>query len=126
MDAMLATLKEIIGDDVANKIETLDLRRASDGVRTTQSDLNRQVNVYGKAYEDLAEFAKKEEEKIAAEMTHVVGSTVPTGQRSFERDMVFASRVDSSTGEVEFAWVRRDNKNAWETAVGSIIPEPAP
>ena len=44
------------------------------------------------------------------------GSTIPTGERSYERDMVHASRVDSSTGEVELAWVRRDNKKAWEAA----------
>ena len=127
MDDMLATLKEVVGEEVANRMETLDLRRASDRVGTTQSDLNRQVKVYGNAYEDLAEFVKEEEKQIAAKMTHVVGITVPTGEeRSFERDMVFASRVDSSTGEVELAWVRRDNKNAWETSVGSMVPGPAP
>ena len=120
---MLATLKEVVGEDVANKMEALDLRRGSDGVGATQSNLDRQVEVYGRAYEDLAEFVKEEEEQIAGKTTHVVGRTIPTGERSFERDMVFASRLESSTGQVELAWVRRDNKKAWEIALGS---RPAP
>ena len=149
MDDMLATLKEVAGEDIANKMEALDLTRASDGVEITQSNLDRNVEVYGKAYKALVEFVEREEEKIAemsggkpsgmfARITgymasrggqrhparrSTTGSTVPTGERSFERDMVLASRVDSSTENVEVAWVRRDNKKAWETAVGS---RPAP
>ena len=122
MEAMLATLKEVAGEEVANKMGELGLERTSDGVGTAQSDIKRKVEVYGKAYEDLEEFVQREEEKIV-EMTHVAGSTVPTGERSFERDMEFASRVDSSTGKVELAWVRRDKKKVWETALGC---RPAP
>ena len=79
MDEMLATLKEVVGEDVANKIEALDLRRSSDGVGAMQSNLGRQVEVYGRAYKDLAEFVEKEEEKIA-EMTFVDRSTA-TGDK---------------------------------------------
>ena len=149
MDDMLTTLKEVAGEDIANNMEALDLTSASDGVETTQSNLDRKVEVYGKAYKALVEFVEREEEKIA-EMTggklpgmfaritccmasrcgqrhparrSTAGSTVSTGERSFEKDMVFASRVDSSTENVEVAWVRKHNKEAWETAVGS---RPAP
>ena len=124
-----------------------------------QSNLDRRVEVYGKAYKELMEFVEKEEAKIA-EMARVVGNTttggkpsgiaapiagniaLPGGQghsarlstagstlhtkRSFEEDMVYASRVVKSTGKVELAWVRRDNKTAWETAVGSMVCGAAP
>ena len=115
---MLATLKEIVGEDIASKMDALDLRHEGDGVGATQSNLDREVEVYGRAYKDLAEFVKKEEDKIAGKTAHVVGRTVRTDGRSFERDVVYASRAESSTGEVELAWVCRNNKKAWETAVG--------
>ncbi|CAN0349360.1 unnamed protein product [Ascophyllum nodosum] len=160
MEEMLATLKEIVGEEVANRMEALDLRCASDGAGAMQSNLDRQVEVYGKAYKELVGFVAKEEEKVA-EMARVVGntttggkpsgiaasiagnvalpggqghparqstagSTLLTSKRSFEEDMVYASRVVKSTGEVEMAWVRRDNRTAWETAVGSIVCGAAP
>ena len=152
MDDMLVTLKEIVGEDVVSKMSALDLRRASDGLETMQSNLDKQVQVYGNAYKDLVEFVEKEEEKMA-ETTRIVGGTttsgnpsdiaspiarnitsrggqghlarqptaessVPTCKRSFEEDMVYVNRVARSTGEVEFAWVHKNNKKAWEAAVG--------
>ena len=152
MDDTLATLKDVAGEDIANKMEALGLSCASDGVETTQSNLNRQVEVYGKGYKCLVEFVEKEEEQIAemkgdkpsgileripSYMTSrggrrhparqpPAGSTVLKCKRSFESDMVYASREDSSTGEVELAWVRRDNKKAWEAAGGSMISGAAP
>ncbi|CAN0447565.1 unnamed protein product, partial [Ascophyllum nodosum] len=56
MDDIMATLKEVVCEDVAEKMEALDLRHASDGEGATQSNLDRQVEIYGKAYRELAEF----------------------------------------------------------------------
>ena len=153
MDDIMATLKEVVCEDVAEKMEALDLRHASDGEGATQSNLDRKVEIYGKAYRELAEFVKKEEAKIAkmaigdkpsgiaARITRCIpfrscqghparqptgGGTVPTYDSSYERDMVIASRVESSTGEVEVAWVRRENEMAWEAAVGSMVFGAAP
>ena len=88
MDEMLATLKEVVGEDIANKMEELNLKCASDGAGAMQSNRDRQVERYGRAYKALAEFVQKEEDKLP-DMMH--------GVRSFEKYMVRAIRVKSST-----------------------------
>lgn len=112
VDGMLGKLREVAGEEAAAWIEAVDLTSVDARNAGLSAEAEKQVQVFGQAYDNLVAFVTKEEENIAASSAPV--STVDQARsRSFEKDMVLVSRQRCSD-EPEWAWVRRVNQEKWK------------
>lgn len=130
VDDVLGKLREVAGEEAAACIEAIDLKSLDARNGELSSKAGKQVEIFGQAYAEFKEFVNEKEKKIADSTSQVgvrvmAGAGMPAGLaapvstvalssvRSFEKDMVLASR-QKYCDEPEWAWVRRVNEDKWK------------
>lgn len=131
VDSLLEKLRELAGEEISAQIEGIDLSDlgdfgVGDGIANAIDD---RVKVFGKAYATLQDFVEAEENKlvktpgVSASMACTAAGGDPgrpvlpshgAEKRSFEEDMALVHRVRD--GSAEYAWVRKENIEAWQAA----------